>query len=274
MSGLINDALLLCRSVLDCLTPNEDWAIINIAKTSNRTFTFPSIPEIPTSFGYTYDNVPKLLIENGVIEETLPNRWYVSLINRDEKYQLSSWDNITSMLYKNKYINNDKKAYYYYSYSHSTENRYGPKISGQHAVLINKQKLLFFTNWYSNQWPKFNNTTGTFEYLGYQIKFEGDLIIKTVNLLINNINSIVNKEVLYDVRGTGDFQIMKKRGKVTSANDATKKIYESIKKKIKDHEQLKKYLVIASWEGYGLFISYPKPDANPKNGKKNSQIDT
>lgn len=143
MNKLIEDALGLSEAILDSFTPTQTWGVVNIAKNPQRSFVIEKIPEIPTVFGYTYDNVVNLLEDEKVIEAKEARRWFIGInINKSTQYEV---DEITLTANSNGYIGfNDEISYYIklYDYAHIIET--GPEYSGQFAILVNRQVLSNF----------------------------------------------------------------------------------------------------------------------------------
>ncbi len=264
MNGLINDCVTLCSYIYDALPPAEYWSVVNIAKTANRTFTYPSIKEIPTSYGYSYDRVPQELLAQGVIEALMPNRWFTRWGNAiSGSYSANGKDFLTTIARDKGYLNflklpNDQTvAHFYYEWRNSREN-WGPVEAGQYSVLINKQKLVEFTRWYSNTSPQFVLQTGDLYFLGQNLKFEGEVKRKTVDLMIKNINSIVPKEQFYELREDSSvttYEQQKNRNRLTKVSDRLEDTYKQIQREIEKHPVLGVALIPIQKKGFGIFVN-------------------
>lgn len=255
MNNLTQDALRLSETILDSLLPNEGWVIVNIAQINQKTFKVPTWPGIPTSFGYEFDKVPDLLIEEGVIEMLASDHWFTDvtslmLLEGESINQMTVFARGKGYIKQNENIEfmwtgiiNGVKMYWRGSYR------------GQYAALINRKQLEVFIKYCKNLGPKFNEETGTFEFLGETVNFEGKVEIKSVQLLVQNLNSIVAKEDFYKVRGKEDYQVIKKEHGVTRLHDVLEKVFDKIKKKFETNPKLKDTIKLVQKDGFGMFIN-------------------
>lgn len=143
-TGIVNDALALCLNIYNSVPPNDKWTVVNIGRSSFSTFTYQLYPEIPTGFGYNYDNTPKLLTDEGVIEAMTLSKWYTGIGSGNKV----SYDFVTSIAIAKGYLNKEQRCSYYWKYK-SYGDDFGPKCPGQFAILVNMDALRNFYSKYS-----------------------------------------------------------------------------------------------------------------------------
>ena len=170
MNGLLKDAFKLSVQIFDSLSPSDKYVIVNIAKTTNSTFTYPANSEIPTSYGYLFDKTPQVLIEEKVFIVKEKNKWWIG----NDKIKQNTLDLITIMARSKGYLNKDEWAHYYSQWIYDHYN-YGPTCSGLYVVLIDVLKLKEFINKLSGALPVFNEATKSLEFLGQTVLFSGEL---------------------------------------------------------------------------------------------------
>lgn len=252
MNGLVNDAVRLCTVIWDSLLPTSQWAVVNIAKSKNALFTYPTkYQEIPTSFGYTYDRVPQYLSECGVIEALGVSRWFMFF---SKGISEKTTDLITNVARAKKYISEDQSASYYHTLS-DYKQRYGPTEPGQYAILINVSKMSNFIRRSLTTIPQFSEDSGILSFLGKVIRFDGEVEKKSVRLLVDNIGSIVTKEEFYSIpRGAKNYKaiVESKKG---SLHDSLEKMFNKIKSKFYEDKDLKNALIFVQKDGFGIFVN-------------------
>ncbi len=140
-NNVVQDAVELAKAILDSLLPTDRWTIVNVARNGDRIINLTNISEIPPSFGYSFDNVPRLLHQEGVIEAVVRNKWFVKVVKNKLRSSLAVDDSITSEARKKMYIDKNEIAKFY---SGSIYTNDLPKIGGQATILINKEKLINF----------------------------------------------------------------------------------------------------------------------------------
>jgi len=276
-NGLTNDASLLCETIFSNCIPNSNWMFINIAKNildSNRTFNLNYFPLIKTTYAYFIDDVPQLLITEGVIEKFINGRWITGLENIKNTYE-----NALTVYARSKGIikNNESVGIFYDS---SNINSFGPKYYGQYAALINIDALKTFYFKYnpptisssgSDSLPIFDNSKGVFIFIGKSITIKANLKKKLLDLLVKNINRIVSDEELYDIRGVGKYKSKTANKTLEPANDANEKLVKELKEELYSIPEFKKTLFFVNHFGSGLFVdkrfvtSDISPQQNPQN---------
>ena len=243
-------------AIYNSLSPRDTWKIVNIGKSNNQVFNWPSYPSIPWSYGYTYDSVPQILEEDGVIEAKVANSWFMGVENGTKQFL----DAITIAARQKKYITDDEIVNFYCKYSHSRKsNDRGPtSVGGQYSILVNIQKLIAFYQKYNQEAtppkPIFNEKVRTLDFLGEKILFKGKIEQKSVKILVDNMNSMVSKKDFFDVRGEGKYEVEVKKFGSTPAHEPIEKVFKEIKSKITSNDKLKKVLILAQQEGFGMFI--------------------
>jgi hypothetical protein len=269
MNLTFQNAMLTGNIILNNISPRDRWIIVNIAQTENQVFSYPSIPELPTCFGYVFDKVPQILEEEGVIEAKINGLWFLKISSIKKEYLgKTGKDSITVVARHKGYIKKTEIAEHYIKYDKYLKLDTGPKARGQYSVLINVNRLRLFINWYSGLTPIFNDNNKTLEFLNEKIQFNGDVNIKSIKLLIDNINSMVSNKDFYEIpRGLTNYnELIKHKGK-TKVHESLKKIFKEIENKIKSNNILKNVLIPVQKDGYGIFINNKKlqlPKNNPK----------
>ncbi len=254
-NSLVNDAISLCQTIYDATPPTTKWRAVSIAKTINRIFSYPSVPEIPTGYGYFYDEVPKYLFSEGVFEAMVPNKWYKGIISVSSGTKIN--DLVSTTAIAKGYLERNQLIDFYSKWRREYVD-FGPTAPGQFTVLVNIESLLRFiataTSSPLSQTPAFDNKTGELSFLGEKIMISGDIEIRSLDLLVKNLNSIVSKADFYEVRDNVNYQKAIKGKKATNINDITEKIFRALKLKVKANDKLKKVLVFAQDEGFGIFV--------------------
>lgn len=257
-TGIVNDASKLCLKIFNSTPPNKPWTIINIAKSSNETFTYPDYIEIPTSFGYAYDNVPTFLKDEGVFEATMQNKWFTNVANRSAvRVNIGLHDVITEVARSKGYLENKAEAQFYFKLKRQYVDE-GPVTSGQYAVLVNMKNLIRFYGKYNppqiEDSPTFDVSTGDLIFLGEKVHVEGDIHIKSMALLIKNINSRVSAKELYEIRQNSNYEQEVAKYKKTPTNDIVEQVFKSLKTKVDENDKLRKIIVFVQRDGFGIFI--------------------
>lgn len=195
-TGIVNDALALCLSIYNSTPPSDSWVIVNIARSSFPTFTYPNNTEIPTGFGYGYDNTPKLLKDEKVIEAMTPKRWYLIISTGNA----SDYDLITPIALTKGYFKKGERCNYYWKYKTYGDD-YGPEPPGHYSVLINMDSLKKF-------YAKYNQTTqgGTSSKKGEENKlFQKRMLDQK---LIESIKKIKLKRICVEINTTPDQNVL------------------------------------------------------------------
>lgn len=256
-NSLVNDAVSFCQLIYEGTSPNHKWRAVSIAKNINRIFSYQQIPEIPTGYGYFYDEVPKYLLEEGVIETMLPSRWVTGVSQNPPG--IKTGDLVTATAIAKGYIDKNQIFKYYVKYDRDHRVAgYGPILPGQFTALINIEALLKFivtaTSNSQGQIPTFDPLTGELIFMGEKITIVGPVEIKSMNLLIQNINSIVSKANLYEVREKVNYQQAIENKNATRINDIIEKIFKALRTKVKSNPKLNDILIFVQSEGFGIFI--------------------
>lgn len=255
---VIKDAVRLATNILNSLLPSDSWAIVNIVKDERDHLLFNDFPDIPTTFGYIYDQVITLLTEEGIIEESNPGSWFIGITDTDSYYAhhilpyIEQLDGLGMEARSKGYLTEKQLVEYYYS---NDRQKLGPVISGHYSVLINRNRLDKFIKKFSNLLPNINEETGEFSFRGEVVLFKGELEIKSLKLLLNNLNSLVSKKEFYLVRGKNDYEQIKDRYGVTQLHDSLEKMFNVIKKRLKQNSKLKDVFVFTQDNGFGIFIN-------------------
>lgn len=257
-AGLINDSLKLAYQILDNILPNEKWGLINIAQNSEVEYINDDFNQLPTQLKYDFDLTPSFIQKEGVVEEKIPYKWYSGIYIKAKGE--TTEDPINNRAREVKYITEKQIIRYYgdpldqYRHIPRLANNL-PRVKGQFTILVNRQKLTNFINYYSNLGPRFDEETGELQFLGEVVQFKGEVEIKDVALLVNNLNSIVSKKDFYQVRVNSDYDKDVDRHSKTSVNDMSEKVFDTIKSKIKNNPTLKNALVIVQQDGFGMFVN-------------------
>lgn len=255
---VIQDAVRLAINILDSLLPSDSWLMVNIVKNKKEQLNFNDFPDIPTTFGYTYDQVVLLLVKEEVIEELNPNSWFIRITDKNSYYAhnispyIDQLDPLGMQAWHKGYIKEGQLVEYYYS---NERQRLGPIISGHFSVLINRKSLENFIKKYSNSHPILNEETGEFSFRGEVVIFHGELEIKSLKLLLDNLNSIVTKKRFYEVRGKNDYDLIKKKYGVTQLHDSLEKLFINIRSKIKKNAKLRDTFIFTQDNGFGIFLN-------------------
>ena len=262
MNRLIEDAINLSETVLDSLLPGQEWVIVNIAKTDTQTFALDGIPQIPTCFGYVYDRVPELLEKEGIIEAKEENRWYTEVKNISHYMnddfteiafaKLRELDGITAFTRKKGYLTEDEIVEYIDGSDRVNFNR---QFGKQYAVLMNRKAMEQFIGWYRGLTPKFDEKTGELHFLGQTMKFSGAITIKTVKLLMDNLNSFVSKKDFYNLRGVDNYDTKIRLKKLTAIHDIFEKSIKDIKTTLAKNPKIEEALTIIQKDGFGIFMN-------------------
>lgn len=253
---ITKDALKLASNILKSLLPDEKLPVVNIAIDDRDTFTLEGYTSIPQSFGYRYDKTSILLKLHGVFEGETIGWWYVGTIKMSSYLrkvlpdELSMDDNISEIARKKGYIDKDEAVQYYYNVSKEDT---GPKMHGQAAILINRQKIEDFISWCNSLKPIFNDETNYLEFLGEKVLFEGALEKKCVKLLIKHINSTVSYKEFYEVRDKDYKAEVAEFGK-TISDDPSRVMFKRIRVKIKRNKKLKEVLILKESGGFGMSV--------------------
>lgn len=271
-SGLVQDAIKTAIAIVNSITPYNKWVIVNIGKTPNLTFTYPTIPVIPTCFGYNYDKVPELFETDGVIEAKIEKRWFVKLTKSSyDTYAppvYEKFDFITKTARVKNYFDKDTRADYYNKepgvYRHGGGN-YGPEIPGQYAVLINVDQLRRFMGFYSGSVPLYYISNKCLFYRGNKLTIDGEVEGKLVDILIKNYNSIVPKEIIYKYIHPSGKEYAKNK---TFADDSIKSSYKRIEKKFNKDTFFGPNFLLAQKRGFGIFVVQPyQEEVKPQEAK-------
>lgn len=75
MQDLINDSLRLLSKILS--DTYEDFILIHLAQTGLTVFSYPTVPAIPTGYGYILDRTPGFLIKEGIIQVLSQDRFVI-----------------------------------------------------------------------------------------------------------------------------------------------------------------------------------------------------
>lgn len=149
-NNVVQDAVGLAKAILDSLLPTDRWTIVNVARNGDRIINLTNISEIPPSFGYSFDNVQRLLHQEGVIEAVVRDRWFAKVVNTPLRSAATKNDPITSIARKKGYMSSAQYAKFYESIDLYIRSKFGPKMSGQAAILINVNSLLEFVKKYNS----------------------------------------------------------------------------------------------------------------------------
>ncbi|MBI3379666.1 hypothetical protein HY029_02855 [Candidatus Gottesmanbacteria bacterium] len=257
MNHLFKDALKLAKTINSTTLTIREWTIINIAKLGSGLVTFKDEQDLPTVYGYTYEDVIDLFEKEGVIEEKVKNYWYLIISKKtsNELYPLTLKARKLRYITPNEFVECWKRG--------TIEFYYGPEIAGKYSVLINKNKLSNFIKVYSGLSPRFDLNTGEFTFLGEKVKFNGDIEIKSLSLLLNNLNCIISKKEFYEIRGNNYDAVIKSK-KETATHDMLEKVFREIKRKIYSNEKLKNTIIFVQEEGFGLFINLRAISSTPQ----------
>ncbi len=264
INDAVKNAILLGKKMLSTVSPRDEYIVVNIGKSNNLIFTYPSINDIPSSFGYFYDKVPQILEEEGVILAKKKNRWYINQVI--QLWKNENPDSLDKVGQEIKLINpGEGFAYYKCRQTSSTRgSSIGPELAGQFAVIIDVKNLRFFLNKYTWSAPYFNIKSGVFKFLGEEMSFSGEKDKKRLDILVNNINCLISKQKFYETTDE-KYEIHKQRKSVIQIHDTLRKGFEKIKNNLIKNEKFKKSLVFNSENGFGIFVnnSYFK-DETPK----------
>lgn len=251
------DALELAQKILDSLLIQDKWTIVNILIDDRDAILIKNYHLIPPSFGYKYVSTITLLEENGVVEGKTNNWWYVGSVKSNsyiwntfpQEIQLD--DHISEVARKKGYINKDESVRYYYDVS---KGDVGPQLHEQYAILVNREKLEDFINYFKELKPRFNLDTGILEFMGESVQIDGKINRKSFNLLFDNLNSIVTKKEFYEVREKQDYDIIYKQPGITKLHDVLKKVFLELKEKVESYPKLKHAIKFVQKDGFGIFI--------------------
>lgn len=144
MNNLLKDSTQLAESILDTVLPSAEWTVVNIAKHPEKVFSVPDDNEVPDCFGYTFDNVPKYLEENGVIEAKVPNAWFIRFYDSNNRSDIPVpkavvKDSIGEVARKKGYISESMIGYYHHNRAY--DENYNRTIKGAMAILVNVEAL-------------------------------------------------------------------------------------------------------------------------------------
>lgn len=175
--NVIKDAVNLATNILNSLSPDKDWGIVNIALNKSDEFLLKNYPSIPPSFGYTQNETPNFMEDNNVTEGETSGWWYVGISKRNSQWdrirpqEITLDDGIESVAQEKGYIKNNTIIKYYV-----LGDDWGPRRHGQMAILTNKNKLQAFIDkfskgvlidapidrkyWYANRQLQFRMTDG------------------------------------------------------------------------------------------------------------------
>ncbi len=258
MNGVVKDTYDLCLYVLDAMSPRERYAFINIGRSDKgyRTFNYPTQHDIPTAFGYSYDNVLKVLREEKLLLASAKDVWYIT----NSKSKDNSIDTLTVAGRACGYLQPDEYANRYLKWrsSHVDE---GPSCKGLYSLLVDLQAMRYFVNRQQGTVPIFNKEKSSLEYLDQVVEFSG-YQARCVQMLISRLNSRVSASELYSYiyeKPESEYvaQVKSSRGK-TGTNEPVEKIFDNAKKKVKENDRLKEILVFVQQDGFGLFIDQRK----------------
>lgn len=257
MKNVIDDAIDLATNILSSLLPNKKFEIVNIAIKEPQTFTIEGYPSIPLSFGYRFNDTPKLLEQDGAIVGKTDKWWYVgitkknSIWNNNRPREIDLDGNIDDVVHKYKLIGDDEVIEYYFNKS---KNNVGPRESGQMAILVSRRKLEQFVGWYKGVSPQFDSKTGIFTYRGVSVTIKGKNAINWFKLLFDNLGGIVSKQQFYEVNGKRDYQTIKKSRGVTQLHDTLEKGFGKLVEIVESEPFLRKSVIMLQRGGFGMFI--------------------
>jgi hypothetical protein len=266
-NNAVYDAVDLAKRIFDAIVPNKDSIVTTISKSKEKMFLAPD--NIGTQvFGYFYDQVPDLLEEVMLAKE----KWYWFA----GKNKAPNYERI-----KSEALRKDKNGYKVPNVitKYAWEHGYLPKdeevdlwlVKDRDAYtvtfLTTRRKLSRFINKYTNTVPVFDEKRGELFFLHQPpVIFEGSVRILTVKLLLDNLNSIVSLQELYDIPrpkvqnqeivGHERKQSYEKYGKKEKPNDAVDDVCHKIREIIGKDVVLKETLRILHEKnvGYGLFV--------------------
>lgn len=247
MKNVEQDAYWLIFNIYQSVLRQDKYTIVNIAKSDLKVFNYKSISVIPWSYGYTYDNILRLLTESDIVIASNKNRWYVGK-ELNTKYSSISEDQITLKAIEIGYFKKNEHASYYSNFFNSSVS-YGPQPGGLYSCLIDIDKLLLLYNSYNFSLPKFDNKKGILNYQSSALHFEGEYQIKAVDLLISNLNKRVSESDFYNI--VRDIQTFKDS---SAQKEASKKLFKEIKTKIKKDKFLSEVFVCVHENGFGIFL--------------------
>lgn len=276
MNSVTDEAVKLCNLLLDNMNPLKDWCIFNICKGSaslkEKCVAFDiskNYPSIPTSFYYYYDQTPQFLVDLKVIESFSKNLWCTGTIVNTKNYTFDYdrhfpfVDSITQVAREKKYITEEEMIHYYSirpaNYHPDRDGielkDLGPReYAGLFSILVTKNGLRQCINKYKSTIPQFDKTTGVLSFLGEELQFTASLQIKTIELLIQNVNSTVSYKELHNIRDATKYEKAIINGK-SKTHDAIDSTIKDIKKNLKSNQLLDQTLIIIQKDGHGLFIN-------------------
>lgn len=258
MNGVVKDAYNLCLYVLDAMTPGDKFAIINIGISDKgyKTFNYPDKHDIPTAFGYSYDNVFKVLLTEKIVLASKKDVWFTKV----SVYKDNSIDTLTTVGRSCGFLKADEHVNCYRRwYTSHVDN--GPQCKGLYSLLVDLQTMRYFVNRQQGILPIFNTEKSSLEYLGQVVEFSG-YQARCIQMLISRLNSRVSASELYSYiyeKPESDYmaQVKSSRGK-TGTNEPVEKIFDNAKKKVKENNRLKETLIFVQQDGFGLFIDQRK----------------
>lgn len=280
MNSLIQDAINLCQLIDSSVPPYSNYEIVNIAIDSGVGGVTRGGDIMPKFYKYTMENVPRLLRDQGVFLALIIGRWYIgkfkenTLNKMHPRYHPPHTEDVIQLkdiARKVGLYSSDESPFFYVNPDASDPEIFGIRKRGQYTILIDMQKARNFMALYSQKSPSLDNVTGVLTLGGKSVTFKGDITIKSVELLVNNLNSIVLREDFYNIpRGSKSYKThIKEKGK-TKIHDILNKQFDSVKATIFENNDLNRLLIPCKTRfGYGLFINQ-SVFKNPKKSTDNS----
>lgn len=249
MNAFEKDAYNLVSEILNNSIPYLSWKIVNIALDSRPVFRFNDYPYISETYGYSNYQTPLFLLAYKIFEADNKSNWHVGFNTPSELRRL-----VKSGSFYNKVVDKDHcksgiPTYYHYSRSGKTmTSDRGPEMTGHLMVFVNLDYARKFLARFDQNEPRFNIDTGTLSFLGASVTFNGEVMKKSVSLLVNNINSMVSK---HDFLVIPRDEVGNKNYKSTGEEETT---FKEIAKKVSSNEVLKRCFVFHRHNSYGMFV--------------------
>jgi hypothetical protein len=296
VNTFIEDAILLCESILDTTDPSYDWGVVNLVRSADiyrkeRIFTSLTYPQIPASYYYSFFEIPKFLSKKGVfVSSCYEWCWFVGkgyylansndpeIVDRDQviddlTFEASRRGWINKGFKKNLWLDSSWnipdeiiEVIVKYTKSVQFEDPYnegkikyekradGPQDRYNEVMLFDRTKMEQFLLQQKQLSPVFIDSSNQVAFLGETITFTGEQT-KMVKILIENINSIVSWENLFNNSGR-DYQAELKShdGKVGKLHESLINIYKEVRKKFYQNKTLDSSLAFVQHNGFGIFI--------------------
>lgn len=251
MNDLIADSLRLLNKILS--DTFEEYPLVHIAQNEYVVFSFPSFSKLPTGYGCVVDRTPQFLEREGVIKVLYSGKYVIfgyknRLTMGRDRLEFEASELVRCATLYEKYVGRKIDLD---GYSFFTEG--AVSIRGLRFIVVNGNAARSFIKKHSQILPVFDVINGVLSFSGEDLPFDGEITRKSVQLLIENVNSIVSPQ---------DFHRLP-RGEEKKSNFKTteeeKRMFKDIRKKIESNKILKDALVCVVRRGFGIFLNQKLP---------------